>query len=144
MMRTTVPRTMKAAAMDRFGGPEVLQLKELPVPRPGPNEVLIELASAGIGVWDPDERSGDLELGGAGGFPRVIGNDGAGKVVGVGENVERFKEGDRVYAYDFLGGFYAEYVVAPEDDVALVPPGVGLREAGGLGADGITALRGLE
>jgi NADPH2:quinone reductase len=143
-MGTTVPRTMKAAAIDRFGGPEVLQLKDLPVPKPGPNDVLIELASAGIGVWDPEERSGELELGGARGFPRVIGNDGAGTVVGVGEKVERFKVGDRVYAYGFEGGFYAEYVAAPEEDVASVPPGVSLREAGALGADGITALLGLE
>jgi NADPH2:quinone reductase len=143
-MGTTVPRTMKAAAIDRFGGPEVLQLKDLPVPKPGPNEVLIQLASAGIGVWDPDERSGDLDLGGGRGFPRVIGNDGAGTVVGVGEKVARFKVGDPVYACDFHGGFYAEYVAAPEEDVAPVPPGVSLREAGALGADGITALRGLE
>ncbi|HVX93810.1 MAG TPA: NADP-dependent oxidoreductase [Polyangia bacterium] len=142
-MSAQIPRSMKAAAFDQFGGPDVFQLKELPVPTPGPKEVLIQLESAGIGAWDPDARAGELELGGERGFPRIIGNDGAGLVVAVGKRVRRFEVGDRVYAYDFEGGFYAEYVAAPEDDVALVPPGVSLREAGALGADGITALRGL-
>jgi NADPH:quinone reductase-like Zn-dependent oxidoreductase len=73
-----------------------------------------------------------------------LGNAGAGTVVEVGDAVKRFKIGDRVYAYTFDGGFYAEYVAVNADAVAHVPPRLSPREAGALGADGITALRGLE
>jgi len=143
-MNTPVPQKMKAAAIDRFGGPEVLELKSLPVPRPKPKEVLIRLEVAGIGVWDPAVRAGEVELGPKGTFPRVIGNDGAGTIAAVGSGVKRFKVGDLVYAYAFEGGFYAEYVAVPESEVAPIPRGLSPREAGALGADGITALRGLE
>lgn len=142
-MNASIPRTMKAAAIDHFGGPEVLELKSLPVPVPAANEVLIRLDTAGIGVWDPYVRAGELELGN-GEFPRVIGNDGAGTVVATGDDVTRFNVGDRVYAYDMKGGFYAEYVAVREEDVAPTPPVVDSREAGALGADGITALTGLD
>jgi NADPH:quinone reductase-like Zn-dependent oxidoreductase len=143
-MNTSVPQTMKAAAFDHFGGPEVLEVKSLPVPRPKADEVLIRLDTAGIGVWDPEARTGELELGPKRKFPRVIGSDGAGTIVAVGRRVRRLRIGDRVYAYAFEGGFYAEYVAVPADDVARIPPGLDPREAGALGADGITALRGLE
>ncbi len=143
-MNASIPDTMRAAAIDRFGGPAVLKLKRLPVPRPRAGQVLIRLDTAGIGVWDPEVRQGEVELGRKQGFPRVIGNDGAGMVVAVGKAVRRFKVGDRVYAYAFQGGFYAEYVAVPTGDVARIPPGLSPREAGALGADGITALCGLE
>jgi NADPH:quinone reductase len=142
-MQTSIPQQMKAAAIDRFGGPEVLHTETLPVPRLEPNQVLIRLDSAGIGVWDPYVRSGEVELG-RGGFPRVIGNDGAGEVVAVGDEVERVRVGDRVYAYSFDGGFYAEYVALDEDAIAPIPPGLSPEEAGALGADGVTAVRGLD
>jgi NADPH:quinone reductase len=134
---------MKAAAIDRFGGPDVLQLKSLAVPTPKPDEVLIELDTAGVGVWDPLVREGELELGPSS-FPFVIGNDGAGTVVAAGKKVKRFRAGDRVYACALEGGFYAEYIAVKEDNVAPIPPGMKPEEAGALGADGITALRGLD
>jgi len=143
-MNTSVPQTMKAAAIGRFGGPEVLELMSLPVPRPRAGQVLIRLDAAGIGVWDPEVRAGEVELGPKRGFPQVIGNDGAGTVVALGSAVKRFKVGDRVYAFAYEGGFYAEYVAVSADDVARVPPGLSSREAGALGADGITALLGLD
>lgn len=142
-MNPSIPETMKAAAFDRFGGPEVLHTESLPVPRPGPRDVLIRLDMAGVGVWDPWVRTGELALG-APRFPRVIGNDGAGVVVARGDAVSRFSLGDRVYAYSLDGGFYAEYVVVHEDNAAPIPSGLDPQEAGALGADGITALRGLD
>jgi NADPH:quinone reductase-like Zn-dependent oxidoreductase len=119
-------------------------LESLPVPTPGADEVLIRLDVSGVGVWDPYVRSGELDLGASDRFPKVMGNDGAGTIVAIGDQAKRFQVGDRVYAYTMRGGFYAQYVAVREEDVALVPPGVGGDEAGGLGADGITALRGLD
>jgi NADPH:quinone reductase-like Zn-dependent oxidoreductase len=143
-MQGTIPAQMRAAAIDRYGGPEVLHAETLPVPRPGPKQVLVRLDSAGIGVWDPYVRSGELKFG-PDRFPQVIGNDGAGEVVAVGDDVRRFRVGDRVYAYSFPeGGFYAEYVAVDEDAIAPIPQGLSTEEAGVLGADGVTALRGLD
>jgi NADPH:quinone reductase-like Zn-dependent oxidoreductase len=142
-MQASIPAQMKAAAFDRYGGPEVLHTETLPVPRPGGKQVLVRLDSAGIGVWDPEVRSGEIELGPSA-FPRIIGNDGAGEVVAVGDGARRFRAGDRVYAYSMEGGFYAEYVALDEDAVAPIPPGLSAEEAGALGADGVTALRGLD
>jgi NADPH2:quinone reductase len=142
-VKPSIPTTMRAAAIDRFGGPEVIQTRSLPVPRPRAHDVLIRLDTAGIGVWDPYFREGGLPTRDRD-FPRVIGNDGAGTVVAVGDRVTRFRVGERVYAYSMDGGFYAEYVAVNEDNVAPIPPGVKTDEAGALGADGVTALRGLD
>jgi NADPH2:quinone reductase len=142
-MPTSIPQHMKAAALDRYGGPEVLHTETLPVPALEPNQVLIRLDAAGIGVWDPYVRAGEFEIGPRR-FPKVIGNDGAGEVVAVGKEAKRFRPGDRVYAYSMEGGFYAEYVALDEAAVAPLPPGLSVEEAGALGADGVTALRGLD
>lgn len=142
-MQASIPAQMRAAAFDRYGGPEVLHTETLQVPKPGSKEVLIRLDTAGIGAWDPYVRSGEVELGQSG-FPRIIGNDGAGEVVAVGDGVRRFRIGDRVYAYSFEAGFYAEYAAVKEDDVAPIPRGLSAGEAGVLGADGVTAVRGLD
>ncbi|HVV51482.1 MAG TPA: NADP-dependent oxidoreductase, partial [Polyangia bacterium] len=142
-MDVSIPEKMSAAVIDQYGGPEVLHLAALPVPVPKRNEVLIRLESAGIGVWDPAIRAGEFKMG-EHEFPEIIGNDGAGQVVAVGEGVTRFRPGDRVYAFSQAGGFYAEFVAVKEDNVAPLPRGLDPFEAGALGADGITALRGLE
>jgi len=142
-MNPSIPDTMKVVAFDRYGGPEVLRTARLPVPRPGRREILIRLDVAGVGVWDPSVRAGETPLGKTR-FPRVIGNDGAGVVVAKGRAVRRFKLGDRVYAYSLEGGFYAEYVAVAEDNASAIPSGLDPVEAGALGADGITALRGLD
>jgi NADPH:quinone reductase len=142
-MDASIPETMSAAVIDRFGGPEEFHLQALPVPVPKRNEVLIRLESAGIGAWDPAVRAGELKVA-EDHFPEVIGNDGAGRVVAVGEGVTRFRPGDRVYAFSMAGGFYAEFLAGKEDNVAPMPRGMDPVEAGALGADGITALRGIE
>jgi NADPH2:quinone reductase len=143
-MGAAIPAEMRAAAIDRFGGPEVIRVQVLPVPRLRASEVLIRLDTAGVGIRDPEVRSGEVALDGDGRFPKILGNDGAGTVVAIGDATKRFQPGDRVYAYTMRGGFYAEYVAVDENEVALIPPGVGGDEAGALGADGITALRGLD
>jgi NADPH:quinone reductase-like Zn-dependent oxidoreductase len=96
-------------------------------------------------VWDPELCAGEFDIGG--GFPQVLGSDGAGTVVAVGSLVGRFRKGDRVYAWGFLnpkGGFYAEYAAVQQDEVALVPSTISPGEAGVLAIDGLTALAGLD
>ncbi len=142
-MQAAIPQQMKVTAIHRFGGPEVLEPEEQPVPKPKADEVLIRLDAAGVGVWDPAVRTGEFQLGGDR-LPLVLGNDGAGEVVLVGSGVKQLQPGDRVYAYSMRGGFYAEYVTVKEDAVAKIPAGLSPESAGALGADGITALCGLE
>src|SRR5678815_2553511 len=101
-MNPSLPEKMKAVAIDRFGGPDVLHTASLPVPKPADDEILIELEVAGVGVWDPAVREGELEPDRTD-FPYVIGNDGAGRVVAKGGAVTRFAIGDRVYAYTMEG-----------------------------------------
>ncbi len=142
-MQPRLPDQMKAAAIDAYGGPEVIHAETLPRPRPKADEVLIRVDAAGVGVWDPFVRTGEFEIGGRR-FPKIMGNDGAGEIVEVGSRVKQLKPGDRVYAYTMAGGFYAEYAVAKQNEVARLPKGLSIEEAGALGADGITALRGLQ
>lgn len=148
-MATSVPETMKAVALERFGGPDALAPETLPVPTCGDDEILIRVDTAGIGVWDPWLREGGMAemVEGEPDFPYVLGSDGAGEVVAVGRDVTRFSSGDRVYAYGFgnpKGGFYAEYAAVPAQHAARIPKGMAVEEAAVLAVDGITALRGLD
>jgi len=59
-LKRATETTMRAAALDRFGGVETIQMKTIPVPEPGPDEVLLRVESAGVGVWDPYEREGEF------------------------------------------------------------------------------------
>src|SRR6266581_4976980 len=141
--------TMRAAALDRFGGVETIQMKTLPLPEPGPDEVLLRVESAGVGVWDPYEREGEFAkmFGTKPRFPYVLGSDGAGTVAAVGEKVHRFKEGDRAYAMALTnpkGGFYAEYAVVKADNVSPIPKKLSVEQAGVMPSDALTALRGLD
>src|SRR5437868_4989804 len=139
-----VAATMKAAAIDKFGPPSVLKLHTLPVPKPGPREVLIALHSAGVGVWDASVRDGSWRPYGRPKFPLVPGTDGAGIVVAQGERVRRFAMGDRVYAVSYAGGFYAEFAAVDTDNVARVPSRLDLLSAGAAPVPGLTALQGVD
>jgi NADPH2:quinone reductase len=143
-MSPSIPKTMKAAVIDKFGGPEELHVTSIPVPEPGEHEILIRVHTAGIGVWDPWLREGGM---GADRFPLVLGSDGSGTVAACGSKVRRFKVGDPVYGYAFgnpKGGFYAEYAAISENAAAPRPAGVTPEEAGALMASGLTALAGLD
>src|SRR3981189_3162261 len=141
-----VPRTMFAAAIDRFGGPDVITPHALPVPVVDAGEVLIAVDTAGVGRWDADVREGDF-AGGKQHFPLVLGFDGAGVVAAVGYRVRRLKAGDEVYSYNWAnpkGGFYAEYVVVPGDKGAPTPRRLDLRQPGAIPSTGLTALQGID
>jgi NADPH:quinone reductase len=142
----TIPTTMRAAAIDQFGRPEVLKLQTLPVPTPGSGEVLIQVDTAGVGPWDAEIRGG-WSPGGKISFPYVLGYEGSGTVVSLGAGAHRFKIGDQVYAYNWnnsKGGFYAEYTAVPEEKVALKPKRFDLLHSGALAISGLTALQGID
>ncbi|WP_375757993.1 NADP-dependent oxidoreductase [Corallococcus exercitus] len=148
-MPATIPDKMKAVALDRFGGPEVLGIKTVSVPSCGDDEVLVRVAAAGIGAWDWMEREGQMAemLPGGPKFPYVPGTDGAGEIVAVGKNVKDLKVGDQVYGSAFMsakGGFYAEYVAVKGDQASRIPKGLKVEQAAVLAADGLTGLLGLE
>lgn len=141
--------TMQAAVIDRFGGPGTLAVQTLHVPEIGPREVLIGVDTAGVGEWDPFEREGGYAemLGIEPAFPYVLGSEGSGVIAAVGEQVDRFNEGDRVYAAGFLnpkGGFYAEYVAVNAELVSGVPSQLTMEQAGVMSGVSVTALRGLD
>ena len=73
-MNPAIPNTMRAAAIDHFGGAEEIHIRDLPVPSIGADEILIRVKSAGVGAWDPMERKGKLNrlLGGEANFPYVL------------------------------------------------------------------------
>ena len=140
---------MKAAAIDRFGGPDELKIHTLPLPKIGPDELLVRVHTAGVGSWDPWVREGEFAAmtGEKPQFPYVLGADGSGTVVAAGPSVQEFHGGDAIYGYNELSakdGFYAEYTVLKAKDVARVPAGLSLDSAGVMPADAVTALCGLE
>jgi NADPH:quinone reductase len=124
-----LPKTMTVIEAREAGGPEVLVPATRPVPEPGPAEVLIEVAAAGVnrpdvlqrqGLYPPPKGASDL-----------LGLEVAGKVVARGTGADRYKEGDRVCAL-VNGGGYAEYAVAPEATTLPVPHGLSLEQAAAL------------
>lgn len=148
-MTQTIPDTMQAAALDRFGGIETITLQTLPVPKVGPDEVLIRVEVAGGGAWDGEEREGQsVEELGEPAFPYVLGWDGAGTIAAVGERVSRFEVGDRVYAATLPkqngGGFYAQYNTVEADYVSHIPDELTLEQAGVMGWDVMAALSGVD
>ena len=124
-----LPKTMTAIEAKGAGGPEMLVPGTRPVPEPGPGEVLIEVAAAGINRPDVLQRQGLYPA--PKGASDLLGLEVAGKVVGLGPGATRFKQGDLVCAL-VNGGGYAEYAVAPEDTTLPVPPGLSLVEAAAL------------
>ncbi len=140
-----LPRMMRAAAMDRFGGPKQLRIHSVRVPAIDENEVLIAVHTAGVGPWDADMREGALS--GSPRFPLVLGTDGSGTVVAVGSRVSRLALGDRVYSYSYenpKGGFYAEYVAVVAEKVGHAPKALSPEEAGAVPTTGLTALQGVD
>ncbi|HUA60707.1 MAG TPA: quinone oxidoreductase [Verrucomicrobiae bacterium] len=125
---------MKAIHVLKPGGPGAMQLVEVPVPQPGPNQVLVKIAAIGVNFIDVYFRTGlyKSEL------PIILGNEAAGTVEAAGEGVSGFKKGDRV-AYAMSRGSYAEYAVVPAAVVAHVPAAVELPTAAAAMLQGMTA-----
>lgn len=125
---------MRAIEAVRAGGPDVLRLGERPVHAPGPGEVLVDVACAGVNFIDTYRRSGVYPTP----FPHVPGSEGAGTVASVGRDVDDVAPGARVAWVDAPGS-YAEHVVVPADRLIPVPDDVDLATATALALQGLTA-----
>jgi NADPH2:quinone reductase len=118
------------------GGPDVLRLADRPDPEPGPGQLLVRVAAAGINFIDTYKRAGGAAYPMA--FPHVIGAEGAGTVLATGDGVSAFAAGDRV-AWADAAGSYAELVLVNADRALAVPAGVSDLVAAALPLQGLTA-----
>ena len=138
---------MKAVAIHAFGGPETLILSELPRPKPERGEVLIRMLAAGVNPVDWKIREGRLSPAIPHGFPLIPGWDVAGVVDELGESCQRFRKGDRVFAFarkpHIQWGTYAEYVAVAERHVALMPPSLLFEEAAAIPCAALSAHQAL-
>ena len=125
---------MKAIQVKKTGGPEALELVDIQVPQPKPNEAVVKSAASGVNFIDVYHREGRYPLA----LPFVIGQEGAGVVSAVGAEVKSVTAGDRV-AWTGIMGSYAEYVAAPADRLVKLPQGVSDREAAAVMLQGTTA-----
>lgn len=127
----TLPTHMRAVVIDRPGGPEVLRpVRDWPVPQPGPGEVLIKVAGAGVNRADVMQRQGVYPM--PPGAPADIpGLEVSGEIVAVGRDANAWRLGDQVCAL-LIGRGYAEYAVAPAVQCLTVPHGVKVADAAGL------------
>ena len=130
---------MLAIRVHEFGGPEVLQIEEVDIPRPGPDELLVRVMAAGVGPWDVHLRQGSY----TGPLPYIPGGEFAGLVEGETGASSAFQDGEPVYGYPGLTGCYAQYVTCPVEQLAPIPEGLSLVEAAATPIDGLTAEQGL-
>ncbi|MFX0578450.1 NAD(P)-dependent alcohol dehydrogenase [Nocardia nepalensis] len=138
---------MRAVVYDRYGGPEVLSIAEVPAPSPGPKQVLVQVHATSINLSDWETLRGTPLYSRIGGLraPRrpVLGSDIAGRVEVVGSEVTLFAPGDEVYGDNLmLKGGFAEYAVVPESALAHKPASLSFAEASTLPQAGAIALQG--
>jgi NADPH2:quinone reductase len=125
----SLPPTMRAVAITSPGGPDVLKLAQVPTPRPGPGQVLVRVAAAGVNRPDVAQRQGV--------YPPPLGHSPlpgleiAGEVVEAGAQTTRWKAGDKVCAL-VNGGGYAEYCIAEETSALPIPAGFDMVRAAAL------------
>src|SRR5882724_642320 len=125
---------MKAIQVQKTGGPEVLTLVDLPVPKPKANEAVVKIAASGVNFIDVYFREGRYPAA----LPFINGQEAAGTVTEVGSDVKSVKAGDRV-AYSNVIGTYAEYAAVPAERLVRVPDGITDRQAAAAMLQGMTA-----
>jgi NADPH2:quinone reductase len=125
---------MKAVRIHQFGGPEVLQYEEVPTPTPGPGQVLVKLAAAGLNYSDVYQRTGHFPNK----LPYTMGREGSGTVAAVGPQVTSFKAGEPV-AYTGVPGAYAEYALVPAERLLHMPAGLDVKVGAAAMLQGMTA-----
>jgi NADPH2:quinone reductase len=131
---------MKAIRVNQFGGPEVLNLEEIPKPQPGAGEVLIEVRAIGVNPVETYMRGGanpDLKL------PYTPGTDAVGTIAGLGEGVSGLAPGDRVYTSGTITGAYAEFTIARQASVHRLPESISFTQGAAVNIPYATAYRAL-
>ena len=121
---------MKAIRVHKFGGPEVMQIEEVPTPKPGPGQVLVQILAAGVNPADTYARTGNYAV--LPSLPYTPGTDGAGVVESIGDGVSKVKTGDRVYLAKNLTGSYAEYALALQSQVYRMPEKISFAQGAGI------------
>jgi NADPH:quinone reductase-like Zn-dependent oxidoreductase len=130
---------MRAVRFESYGGPEVLQVVDVPRPEPGPGQVLVEVKAAGINPGEAKIRSGSLHSRWPASFPSGEGSDLAGVVAENGPGVTAFAAGDQVIGFTHSRSSQAEYVLTEEGNLTRKPDGVPWDVAGALFVAGTTA-----
>jgi NADPH2:quinone reductase len=125
---------MKAIQMTKTGGPEVMELREAPMPEPGPGQVLVKIEAAGVNFVDVYLREGRYPAK----LPSIPGQEAAGVVAALGPEVTGFKVGDRV-AWCHVLGAYAEYAAVPVSMLIAIPDGVTMQQGAAALLQGMTA-----
>jgi NADPH2:quinone reductase len=125
---------LKAIRVEQYGGPEVLRLVDLPIPEPGPGELLIRVEAAGVNFVDVYHRTGLYQRP----LPFTPGREGAGVVERLGAGVTGTRPGDRVVSETAVGT-YAEYALVAEDRAVPLPDGMDARLAAAVMLQGLTA-----
>jgi NADPH:quinone reductase-like Zn-dependent oxidoreductase len=132
---------MKAAIVERFGGPEAVAVREVSIGRPAAGEVLVRVAAAGVGPWDAWVRAGRSALVGADRLPATLGADLSGAVVAVGPDVADVVPGDEVFGVTnerFIGA-HAEFAIAQSRRIARKPSTLSFVEAAAVPVVAATA-----
>jgi NADPH2:quinone reductase len=125
---------MKAIRIHEHGGPEAMRHEDLPTPDPGPGQLLVRLAAAGVNYIDTYQRSGQYKVP----LPYAMGLEGAGEIERAGPGVADWKPGQRV-AWTNVPGSYATHALVPADKAVPVPEGVELPQAAAVMLQGMTA-----
>lgn len=125
---------MKAIQIHSTGGPEVLQLVELPIPEPGPGQVLVRIEAVGVNFIEIYFRKGVYKTA----FPMTPGSEAAGTVEELGPGVTGFTAGDAVASTAFMGS-YAEYALVPAAQLVKIPQGLSMERAAAAILQGMTA-----
>jgi NADPH2:quinone reductase len=128
------PLTFKAIRVHAHGGPEVLRLEELPLPAPGPGQILVAVKAAGVNLFDTQLRSGlyKREL------PLMLGQEGAGIVEALGPGVADLTPGDRA-AWIFAPGSYGTHALVSAERAVPLPEAIGFEDAAAVLFQGLTA-----
>ena len=138
---------MRAIAIENFGGPEVMKLMDLPLPKPGAGEVLIQIKAAGVNPVDWKIRQGLLQGRLPHQFPIILGWDAAGTVVEVAAGIKGIKVGDEIIAYCrkeiIHDGAYAEFITLTPNHLAPRPKNLSWEEAAAIPLSALTAYQSL-
>lgn len=141
MTTTTMTGTMKAIQIHSFGGPEVLRLDDVPVPEPGPREVLVRVHAAGVNPVDWKIREGHM---GNIPLPSIMGSDFSGEIEALGPDVTEFRVGEAVFgSVADASGSYAQYALAPVTHITEKPNAIDYIEPAGIPVPAMTAWQAL-